>query len=124
MLVIEDVMVKRSKEIKLIFAKAYKKKTSQERTNYLDRECGTDTTLRAEVESLLKAYDGVEGFLEAPILDPAVTLEDSPILEGCGTIIGRYKLLERIGEGGMAVVYMAEQEKPIHRKVALKIIKL
>jgi len=82
--VTEDVMAKKSDEIKLIFAKAYKKKTVQERTNYLDRECGDDATLRAEVESLLKAYDGAEGFLESPIFDASVTLDDSPISEGPG----------------------------------------
>ena len=53
-----------------------------------------------------------------------MTIDDSPISEVPGTTIDKYKLLEKIGEGGMAVVYMAEQEKPIHRKVALKIIKL
>ena len=67
---------------------------------------------------------GVGDFLESPVLDPNVTLDESPLSEGPGTVIGRYKLLERIGEGGMAVVYMAEQERPIRRKVALKIIKL
>jgi serine/threonine protein kinase len=76
------------------------------------------------VEELLKAHDEAGDFLEAPILEPDITLDDSPLTEGPGTIIGRYKLLEKIGEGGMAVVYMAEQEKPIRRKVALKIIKL
>lgn len=124
LLVIEDVMGKKTKEIKLIFAKAYKKKTFQERTNYLNTECGDDADLRAEVESLLKAYDDAEGFLEASILDAGVTIDDSPISEEPGTVIGRYKLLEKIGEGGMAVVYMAEQKKPLRRKVALKIIKL
>ena len=59
-----------------------------------------------------------------PPIDSDVTLDESPISEGPGTVIGRYKLLEKIGEGGMAVVYMAEQTEPIRRKVALKIIKL
>ncbi len=56
--------------------------------------------------------------------DADVTLGDSGPVGGPGTVIGRYKLLEEIGEGGMAVVYMAEQKEPIRRKVALKIIKL
>jgi len=117
-------MNRRTNQIKLIFSEAYKKKTPQERMDYLQNACGDETDLRAEVESLLKAYDDREGFLEAPILDTDMTLGDTLVSEGSGTVIGRYKLLEQIGEGGMAVVYMAEQEKPIRRKVALKIIKL
>jgi hypothetical protein len=124
LIVIEDIMDNKTEEIKLIFFEAYKKATLQERTGYLDRECGDNTDLRAEVESLLEAYDDTGGFLEAPVLNADVTLDDSAVSEGPGTIIGRYKLLEKIGEGGMATVYMAEQERPIRRKVALKIIKL
>ncbi|MFC1634777.1 protein kinase [Planctomycetota bacterium] len=117
-------MVNKTEEIRLIFSEAYKKKTSQERMDYLDRTCRNDTDLREEVESLLKAYDSAEGFLEAPILNADVTMDDSPLSETPGTVIDKYKLLEKIGEGGMAVVYMAGQERPIRRKVALKIIKL
>ena len=123
-MVTEDAMDNRIEEIKLIFSEAYKKKTLRERTDYLNKECGTDTDLRAEVESLLESYDDADGFLDAPVLDADVTLNDSVVSEAPGTVIGRYKLLEKIGEGGMAVVYMAEQETPIRRKVALKIIKL
>ncbi|MHC4330530.1 MAG: serine/threonine protein kinase, partial [Planctomycetota bacterium] len=56
--------------------------------------------------------------------DADVTIGDAGLVGGPGSVIGRYKLLEEIGEGGMAVVYMAEQQEPIRRKVALKIIKL
>jgi serine/threonine protein kinase len=117
-------MNKRPKDIKSVFSEALEKKTAEERAAYLDKVCGNDASLRTEFESLLRAYDNVGDFLEAPVLDSSVSLDDSPVSEAPGNIIDRYKLLERIGEGGMAVVYMAEQEKPIRRKVALKIIKL
>src|SRR5262249_41265982 len=58
-----------------------------------------------------------------PAAAPTITVNSRPLAEGPGTVIGPYKLLEQIGEGGMGVVYMAEQTKPVRRKVALKIIK-
>ena len=94
------------------------------RASYLDNICRSNHQLRADIESLLRSDCAVGDFLEAPIFDAGVTLDDSPLTEGPGTVIGRYKLLEQIGEGGFGVVYMAEQTKPINRRVALKIIKL
>ncbi len=95
-----------------------------ERAAYLEQVCAADETLRAEIESLLKAHQEAGTFLNAPALEPEVSLTLTGPAEGPGTVIGHYKLLERIGEGGMATVYMAEQEQPVRRKVALKIIKL
>jgi len=95
-----------------------------ERKAFLDEACGGDETLRAEVESLLAAYVESGDFLDAPAIDSEVTLEAAGPAEGIGETIGRYKLLEKIGEGGMAVVYTAEQKRPIRRRVAVKLIKL
>ena len=77
--------------------------------------------MRAEVETLLKTQPEAEDFFQGRLVGPDLLQDD--LSEDPGTVIGRYKLLERIGEVGMAVVYMAEQEQPIRRKVALKIIK-
>ena len=112
------------KDEEAIFKAAIKLKTQSERDAYLKGACGNNAELLSRLEVLLKAHDEAGDFLEVPPFDPNATLDNSPISEGPGTVIGRYKLLEKIGEGGMAVVYMAEQKRPIRRKVALKIIKL
>ncbi|UCC97944.1 MAG: protein kinase, partial [Phycisphaerales bacterium] len=112
------------KDIEAVYHAALEKPAGPERTAYLDSACGGNATLRAQVEALLRANEKAGDFLEAPPLDADVILDDAPLTEGPGAVIGRYKLLEKIGEGGMAVVYMAEQAEPIRRKVALKIIKL
>jgi serine/threonine protein kinase len=95
-----------------------------QRAEYLVQACQGAESLRREVDALLKWHEKATDFLENPAMTPAVTLEASGPMEGPDTVIGRYRLLEKIGEGGMAVVYMAKQKRPIKRKVALKIIKL
>src|SRR5262249_6233868 len=84
-----------------------------------------DDGLRREVEVLLSAYDQERSFLEwSPVgPDEVPTAAGSPSPEGPGTILGPYKLLQEIGEGGMGTVYMAEQTAPVRRVVALKVIK-
>ena len=117
-------MEQKPQDIKSILAEAMERKTAQERAAYLDDACAEDTALREEIDSLLAEEKVAGRFLETPPVGENVVLDDSFVAEGPGTVIGRYKLLEKIGEGGMAVVYMAEQTEPIRRKVALKIIKL
>src|SRR5262245_6840243 len=93
---------------KEIFEEALAISSAEARTAYLRGACGRDETLRERIEELLKAHEQAAGFL--PTKDDFDTvLSDAPLVEGPGTTIGRYKLLQQIGEGGMGVVYMAEQ---------------
>ncbi|MCH7720950.1 MAG: serine/threonine protein kinase, partial [Planctomycetes bacterium] len=102
----------------LIFERARKVKGDARRA-YLDEACHGNAALRADILSMLEAEAGQGEFLSDPTLSVS-----RPISEGPGTVIGHYKLLQLIGEGGFGVVYLAEQTEPVHRKVALKIIKL
>jgi serine/threonine protein kinase len=106
-----------------LFATALDIDAPTERSAYLDRACGGDDALRARVEALLRAHAQAGSFLAAPPVAGTVTLEAPKPLEGPGTGIGPYKLLQAIGEGGMGTVYMAEQTHPVRRLVALKLIK-
>jgi serine/threonine protein kinase len=117
-------MSKLSADIKTIFADTLEKRTLAERSAYLSVACRGDTALRQRVEALLRAYEEATDVPDTPIVSLEVPQQETLLTEGPGTVIGRYKLLEKIGEGGMAIVYMAEQTEPIRRKVALKIIKL
>ena len=108
---------------------------------FLDRSCAGDAALRARIENLLAAEQDAERFFAESTLALSVPTTPLPVSRGTaasagaplanvpgeepiGTRIGRYKLLQKIGEGGWGVVYMAEQEEPVRRRVALKIIKL
>ena len=104
---------------KSIFLEAIEQPSASDRAAYLDAACGDDPKLREEIEVLMRAHERTDDLLDLP--DALRSARD--VTEDAGTTIGRYKLLERIGEGGMGVVYMAEQTQPVQRKVALKIIK-
>ncbi|MHC4448635.1 MAG: protein kinase domain-containing protein [Planctomycetota bacterium] len=105
-----------SRRTEEIFDEALRKEGEAARSAFLDGACGIDADLRTRVDALLRAHDEAGEFLQSPATAAA--------FEGPGTQIGRYKLLQLIGEGGMGAVYMAEQLEPVRRKVALKIIKL
>src|SRR6516164_3219569 len=124
-----------------IFYAALKVEDPVQRKLFLDQTCAGDAVLRSAVEELLRAQGDAEQFFSdgGSAVKSVATLPpppddvprpngaapgDSPFEEKLGSRIGRYKLLQKIGEGGCGVVYMAEQEEPVRRRVALKIIKL
>jgi serine/threonine protein kinase len=113
----------RPRDPEAIFTGALERTTTGERAAFLDGACAGDARLRDRVEALLGAHDGAGSFLHEPALE-GTTLAAAPLTEGPGAMIGPYKLLQLIGEGGFGAVYMAEQRTPVKRKVALKIIKL
>src|SRR5271163_626396 len=106
-----------------IFIAALEKDDAALRAAYLDQACAGDEVLRARIERLLKAHEPADNFLEHGPPDLDATDNFKPIAERAGTVIGPYKLMEQIGEGGMGLVFVAEQQHPVRRKVALKIIK-
>jgi WD40 repeat protein/serine/threonine protein kinase len=102
---------------------AVEKTTPAERAAYLDAACGQDQDLRARIVGLLQAHEGAGSFLEEPLFKPLPTVDEPAGPEHPGMVIGPYKLMEQIGEGGMGLVFVAEQQHPVRRKVALKVIK-
>jgi serine/threonine protein kinase/tetratricopeptide (TPR) repeat protein len=120
-----------SRSEKVIFFEALDKNTPQERAAFLDSACGKNPVLRARVETLLADHFHEDAFMKQPAaareepiktikLEVAANLNDNAV----GQTIGRYKLLERLGEGGCGAVYVAQQNEPVRRRVALKVIKL
>ncbi len=104
-----------------IFSEALEIESPQQREAYLDQACRNDDKLRQQVQRLLDAHFRVGNFLGGPAVGD--TMDVAPIVERPGMTVGRYKLLQQIGEGGFGVVFMAEQQAPVTRKVALKVIK-
>lgn len=122
----------RQSKIKEIFLSAVGKATATERDAYLDQACGDDVELRDRVRDLLSADEQPASYLDKPALDfpetRQLTGECNDVipdhgLDASGTQFGPYKLLQEIGQGGFGVVYMAVQQHPVRRTVALKIIK-
>ncbi|XZE53737.1 protein kinase domain-containing protein [Planctomycetaceae bacterium SH139] len=109
---------------KTIFLQALEQLGPAERIAYLDQACGDDATLRASVEQLLEASELPGNLLDQPPI--SLPFPEAELLSGnqlIGQTIGVYRLMEQIGEGGFGLVFVAQQEQPIRRKVALKIVK-
>ena len=123
---------------KTVFYAALDVADPAQRRQFLDQACASDAELRMAVEALLAVHADSEQFFDdcasSVMVLPAAEIESAAALtaelcgsvfeEKPGTIIGRYKLLQKIGEGGCGLVYLAEQAEPVRRRVALKVIKL
>src|SRR5438105_2669772 len=112
-----------AKDAEIIFLAALEKATPRERVSYVEGACAGNPELLQRVQELLASHEQSDGPLDVPPPGLGVTEGLSPVTEGPGTVIGPYKLLEQIGEGGFGIVFMAEQQHPVRRKVALKVIK-
>lgn len=106
-----------------IYLACLEQPTPEERAAYLDEACLGVPAVRERVERLLRAQAQVGSFLESPAPELCPPIQQPAISAAPGNQIGPYKLLQQIGEGGMGIVYVAEQLEPIRRKVALKVIK-
>jgi serine/threonine protein kinase len=113
--------------LKELFLAAAEIGSPAERAAFLDRECGSDAELRQRLGALLQAHDDSGGFLAQPAGDPRATVDpassEAEAADKVGSVLGPYKLLQKLGEGGMGSVWVAEQQQPVKRRVALKVIK-
>src|SRR5262249_31053889 len=116
-------MIPSDPQLKTLFGQALELASPADRVAFLEQACGGNAALRAGLEELLQAHEQAGRFL-----DPTGGLSPIPpelpsSIEGSGSRIGPYQLLEQLGEGGMGLVFVAEQQQPVRRKVALKVIK-
>ncbi len=111
-----------------IFSNAMELDNPAQRARYVEQLCANAPALSARVGKLLQAHGEAGGFLSQPLKatnrGESESVSEVAVTEKVGDVIGRYKLLEQIGEGGCGIVYMAEQQEPVRRRVALKVIKL
>jgi serine/threonine protein kinase/WD40 repeat protein len=106
-----------------ILVTAVEMDSEAERRRFVDQACAGDAELKRRVEKLIENYFRAGAFLESPAADLLATLEEMAVSERPGTVVGQYRLLEQIGEGGFGIVFLAEQQQPVRRQVALKVLK-
>ena len=116
-------MTNQIEQAKAIFLDAIENYQPEQWPTFLAGACRNDGVLREQVELLLQAHAEMGSFHESPDDQIEATVDLGAAPEETGTMIDRYKLLQQIGEGGFGLVYMAEQEEPVRRRVALKVIK-
>src|ERR1043166_3106295 len=119
---LQELIVATADKLIDLFNEAKAKPAGAERERFVAQACGQDSHLKEQVLSLLQAEadEGDSDFLKrTPLIRSTALITEKP-----GDRIDRYKLLQQLGEGGCGVVYMAEQEEPVRRRVALKVIKL
>src|SRR5260370_5824921 len=115
--------------VKEIFLAAVEQTDPRQREACLRQACGDDAALRRRVEAMLRRHEQAGSLLDRPafealaLLAPQPAATDSPQPEAAGTPLGPYKLLQKIGEGGMGAVWRAEQQEPVRRLVALQVIR-
>src|SRR5262245_3983677 len=119
----EAVMAGPEPKLRELFCLAAECQTTEEQSAFLDQVCQGDVELRAQLADLLRAHREAGSFLQEPSASPVATLEEGRVSENPGTVIGQFKLLEQIGEGGMGTVWMVQQTEPVQRTVAIKFIK-
>jgi tetratricopeptide (TPR) repeat protein len=108
--------------IESILAEAVELPSDADRRAFVEQACAGDAVLRCRVEQLVEDHFRAGSFLESPAV-PLDAPVGAPVRDGPGAVIGPYRLLEQIGEGGFGVVFLAEQKEPIRRKVALKVLR-
>ena len=123
-------MPSESPSLDTIFCAAIAIASAADRAAYIAQACGSDPELRGQVEKLVQAHFQAGSFLEQPAAEAGATSDDvspgrwinpadlPPPSEGPGSRIGPYKLMEQIGEGGMGLVFVADQQQPVRRKVS------
>ena len=119
-------MAESSNRQKDIFLNALDLSLPAERAAFGAHACGSDESLRRQVEAMLQVHSTPDSFLEKPAAAMGPTIDEPPrrpeehgSSAGPGARVGPYKLLQQLGEGGMGVVFLAEQQEPVRRMVAL-----
>ena len=115
-------MIDWNPHVNRLFLEALDRPAGQQRTAFLDQACDHNEQLKAQVVALLQANERAGAFLSSPARELHPAFIDHARGDSPGSVVGPYKLLEEIGEGGMGLVYMAEQQQPVRRLVALKVI--